>query len=86
MKSFICRSSPPVNFIVQQNGALYASREFRLLGSYDPALELRGDIVGPTELTLADKRHMHVYITGTNTRKTENGYETLPDGKKENRY
>lgn len=79
-KFSVLRSSPPSNFIVRYGGEMWASADFRLIGSEVPALDLDGHLAGVMNLTLDEGRAVHIAQTATNSRWMGGQYVTLDGG------
>ena len=75
-----CRSSPPVNFILREDGTAYVCQDFRIIGTNDPAFDFEGNLRGPFNLTLASGRHLDIRDTATNAVLRDGEYSTSPAG------
>lgn len=62
------RSSPPVNFKLDQGGTVWASSDLRLIGTQDPVLHYAGHLVGVYNLTVAQQRKIILEKSATNGR------------------
>ena len=77
----ITRSVPKVNFIVEKEGKMFASTDFRPLGIHDPVIKLAGHLAGVMNLTLDYNRRMEIAETASNSRYIDGQYQTLENGK-----
>ncbi|KAI8478546.1 hypothetical protein Bbelb_437250, partial [Branchiostoma belcheri] len=72
------RAEPPVNFIIDQHGELYAPNDFRVIGLRVPAVYLDGRLTGVYNLSIAGGKVMTVGPHATNALVKNRTYTETP--------
>ncbi|WAR26297.1 TENX-like protein [Mya arenaria] len=74
------RSSPPVNFRIDEGSNIWLSADFKVIGEQQPAMQLDGHLVGVMNLTLEEAVSLYISDTASNSKIVNAQLSTYPNG------